>query len=161
MNRFEVHAKSSGHLACVFAEHHSPKTSIAVQLDSTFKKQQEQYRRMLVAEVSSIMFLIRQGLALRGHTERDSNPTQLLLARSDDVPELKEFVGDGRYLSHDIVNELVEDIALTILRNKLQQVRCPVISYVLPWRSLMKRFSRSRHSTLSNWFSKAWDKRIL
>lgn len=81
---------------------------------------------MLVVVISSIIFLIRQGLALRGHTEQESNLTQLLIARSADVPGLKEFVNDCRYLSHDIVNELVEDIALTILRNKLQQVRCPV-----------------------------------
>ena len=35
LNRFDVHGKSSGHLACVLAEHHLPKTSIGVELDST------------------------------------------------------------------------------------------------------------------------------
>ena len=87
---------------------------------------------MLVVEVSSIILFIRQGLALRGHTDQESNLTQLLIARSADVPRLKEFVNDYRYLSHDIVNDLVEDITLTILRNKLQQVICSVTCWILP-----------------------------
>ncbi len=78
---------------------------------------------MLVVEISSIIFLIRQGLNLRGHTDQESNFVQLLKARSTNIPRLHEYVDDGRYLSHDVVNELVENIVLTILREKLEQVR--------------------------------------
>lgn len=139
LQKFDTHAKSSGHLACVFAEHHPPKTSIIVQLDSSLKKKQDVHRRMLVVEVSSIIFLIRQGLALRGHTDWESNLTQLLIARSTDIPGLLEYVNDGRYLSHDVVNELVESVALTILRQKLEQVRHVMLSNI----SLLEMFQDS------------------
>ena len=61
----------------------------------------------MLKDLSSVRYLARQGLALRGHKEEDSN-LQLLKCQADDVQGLNSWMGDGRYLSHDIVNELLE-----------------------------------------------------
>ena len=68
-------------------------------------------------------YLARQGLALRGHKEEDSNLLQLLKCRADDVQGLNSWMGDGRYLSHDIVNELLEIMSHQVLRGLLCEIR--------------------------------------
>ncbi len=50
--------------------------------------------------------LVRQGLALRGHSEIEGNLMQLLLLRTSEYPELKHYMNDGKYFPHDIINEL-------------------------------------------------------
>lgn len=47
-------------------------------------------------------FLLRQGLALRGHTEKEGNLPQLLNNWSEDDEILK---GWFRYMSHEMLNE--------------------------------------------------------
>jgi hypothetical protein len=46
-------------------------------------------RSALLKIISSFLYLTRQGLAVRGHGDINSNIQQLLILRSDDVPELK------------------------------------------------------------------------
>ena len=53
------------------------------------------------------MYLMRQGLAVRGHKEEEGNLYQLLKCRSDDVPGISNWLRDGQYLSHEITDELI------------------------------------------------------
>lgn len=63
---------------------------------------------MLLTTLASLRFLLRQGLAIRGHEEEKGNLMQLLLLRSEDVAGLKQYnMTDRHYLSGDIVNELI------------------------------------------------------
>ena len=48
---------------------------------------------------------------------------QLLKCRADDVQGLNFWICEGRYLSYDIVNELLEIIAHKILRDLLHNIR--------------------------------------
>jgi hypothetical protein len=63
------------------------------------------------------MFLLRQGLALRGHSDENSNLIQLIRLRSIDNIFLKQWIDEKTYLSHDIVNEICKKIYLTIIRD--------------------------------------------
>ena len=54
-----------------------------------------------------MQFLLRQGLALRGHVEKEGNLTQLLLSLSDDDDILKGWLRDAKYMSHDIITEII------------------------------------------------------
>ena len=74
-------------------------------------------------ELSSIRFLARQGLAFRGHTDEEGNFMQLLKCRAGDIQGLESWIRDGRYLSHDIVNEILEIMAHQILRELLDRIR--------------------------------------
>jgi len=67
-------------------------------------------------EVTSINYLVRQELAIRGHKEEDGNLRQLLKCRADDVLGLDGWLQVGHYLSHDVVNELSEEMAYQLLR---------------------------------------------
>ncbi len=74
-------------------------------------------------ELSSLRYLARQGLAIRGHKDEQSNFLQLLKCRAEDVRELESWMQDGRYLSHDIINELFEIMAHQLLRGLLHEIR--------------------------------------
>lgn len=67
------------------------------------------------------MFLTRQGLALRGHTEEDGNLAQLLRAWSTDNAVIQAWLRENRYTSHQAVNELINSLGLTLLRTLLQK----------------------------------------
>lgn len=99
--------------------------NVIAQLSSSHLEQQRLRRKLFLQEVHALMFLLRQGLSLRGHTEIEGNLHQLLLsqAASDQDNDLKEWVLKGTYLSHDIINELVELVANNILRSLISDVR--------------------------------------
>ena len=72
--------------------------------------------------ISTIRFLVRQGLALRGDRagEPDSNLIELLQLRGQDENDGK-LVGwikrkSNKYTSHDIQNEILQVMALKVLR---------------------------------------------
>lgn len=47
---------------------------------------------MLLKQLSSLRYLLRQGLALRGHDENEGNLVQLLLLRTEDCAGLKGWL---------------------------------------------------------------------
>lgn len=54
---------------------------------------------MLLKLLSSLKFLVRQGLAICGHKEVDGNLIQLLKLRSSDAPGLKRWLDNRQYLT--------------------------------------------------------------
>ena len=56
---------------------------------------------MLLKQLSSLKFLLRQGLAIRGHNDRDGNLLQLMELRSEDSPGLRRWLDSNHYLSPD------------------------------------------------------------
>ena len=121
--QFKEHEQCQVHMeVCMKLEFlHQP--SIATRLSSQLLESQARRRKMLLKELSSIRYLARQGLAFRGHKENDGNLYQLLKLRADDVDGLELWLSDGQYLSHDIVNELLEMMAHQLLRGLLQVIR--------------------------------------
>ena len=67
-------------------------------------------------------YLLRQGLAIRGHSENEGNIIQLLLLRCEDTPQLKQWLVAKKYLSHDILNEQIGLMANHLLRKLLQEI---------------------------------------
>ena len=69
--------------------------------------------------MSIIRYLARQGIALRGHNEENSNFIQLLNLRAEDNDNLKEWLlrKSKKYMSPIIKNEILKDMALTILHD--------------------------------------------
>ena len=76
--------------------------------------------------ISSIRFLARQGLALRGHFEDvdnlESNFYQLLLLQAEQCPELKSWILRKEYTSPEILNEIIIIMGQTILRSLLSRI---------------------------------------
>lgn len=65
-------------------------------------------------------FLLRQGIALRGHSEREGNLPQLMVG---DCKILKQWMKAAKYMSHDIVNELITMMGHNVLLVVLDRVK--------------------------------------
>ena len=74
---------------------------------------------MFLKIISSIRFLSRQGMALRGdRNDEDSNFLQLLQLKAEDDPGLLEWLKQktNKYTSHEMQNEIIKVMAMNVLR---------------------------------------------
>uniref|UniRef100_A0A1X7VXH5 DUF4371 domain-containing protein n=1 Tax=Amphimedon queenslandica TaxID=400682 RepID=A0A1X7VXH5_AMPQE len=117
-----IHEKALTHSESICNCKAEEAESIAIQLE-TQKKGQTLNRLMLLKQLSSLKWLLRQGLVIRGHKEKDGNLKQLNICRSEDVENLSDWLGDQKYLSHDIINELMEVMANSLLPNSLSEIK--------------------------------------
>lgn len=78
---------------------------------------------MLLLVLSSLKYLLWQGLSIRGHEDIESNLTQLLLLRTESNPGLQEFINAKTYLSGDIVNEMISLMGNQVRNNLLEDIR--------------------------------------
>ena len=77
---------------------------------------------MLLKQLYSLHYLLRQGLPIRGHKESEASLIQLMRMQSIGCPRLKQWVSDS-HLSHDIVNEIISLMGNTLLRQLLTKIR--------------------------------------
>ncbi len=98
---------------------------IDAQLLKAKENEQKEAYVALTGIVTSIKFLARQGLALRGHDSDDGNLQQLLKLRSTDIPELKRWLTGAKkhYTTSDIQNEILELMTHDIFREIASTVR--------------------------------------
>ena len=68
-------------------------------------------------QLSTLRCLARQESSVQGKTDVDSNLFQVLKMRAEDVPGLLDWIKDGKYLSHDIINELINLMGNEVLRS--------------------------------------------
>ena len=97
--------------------------SVCAQLNSQAQEDQLQHRQMLLKQLTSLRYLLRQGIAVRGHVEEEGNLHQLQKFRAEDIVGLERWLSDRAYQSHDIVNELIQLMAHQLLRHLLREVR--------------------------------------
>ena len=83
-----------------FRSFHFP--SVVTQLSAEAHRNQAECRNMLLEQLHSLRYLLRPGLPIRGHNEREGNLIQLVKMQSTDFPQLKYRIHDAQYLSHDI-----------------------------------------------------------
>ena len=92
-------------------------------IDSTFNLQtqraQASRQNALLKQLDAVKFLLRQGIAFRGHDDVEGNLHQLLVMLSRDDGDVKSWISENKYLSHDIVDEQISIIANTLLRSLL------------------------------------------
>ena len=86
-------------------------------------------REYLLKVLSTVRFLARQGLALRGDgDEVDSNLHQLLVLRGEDYSAMSKFLERQqlKYTSPEVQNELLSIMALQIFRNVAANIQTAV-----------------------------------
>lgn len=126
LKTFSAHEKSQVHRSAAVANASVDKgVNVLATLSQNKLKEMKNARQALLKILSSLQFLSQQGLAIRGHTDETSNIRQLLLLRSEDVPELKIWLQRSKFkwLSHDILNELLSLLAFEVLNNLLLDIR--------------------------------------
>ncbi|MGH0136753.1 UNVERIFIED_CONTAM: hypothetical protein FKN15_016867 [Acipenser sinensis] len=118
--RFRNHEKMMCHREAT-SKMNSLESSVNVsfQISEHNMKQMTQACDALFAIFASIAYLAQQGLALRGHTDFESNLIHLLNLRSQDNVALKQWLQNERkfkWLSHEVQNEIICIMARYILR---------------------------------------------
>ena len=120
---FGKHEAASTHKEAVLKIKSAASVNIGAILDARTKEQQLQRQRCLLKHLSSMRFLARQGLAFRGHEEKEGNMIQLLQMWSFYDPDIKEWLRDGKYLSHIIINEQIKLLGDHVLREILSEIK--------------------------------------
>lgn len=92
-------------------------------LSTKLKDDQVVARKCLHKIFTSIRFLCRQGLPLRGHSDDEGNFVKLLDLRSDDAPELRRWLDRKTdFTSHDVQNEIISQLSENIIRKICSQI---------------------------------------
>jgi hypothetical protein len=93
LQRFQEHAQSRSHqFAVERVAHHQAAQPVECQLSTQRDAEQREARCCLKVIFTSIQYLARQGLALRGHTDSEGNFKQLLLLRCRDKPVMQRWL---------------------------------------------------------------------
>ena len=122
--RFKEHEKSQAHKEAIFTHEMSSRPTITSMVNSAVKKDQESRRKMLLKQLSSLKYLLRQGLAIRGHSNnKEGNLDQLLQLRKEDISELDGYLKANKYLSPEIINEQIQLMANRLLRSLLDDIK--------------------------------------
>ena len=103
-----------------------PKTTpdVGELLSSSHKSEKQEARNILKIIISSVRFLARQDLALRGHDEANSNLVQLIRLRAEDNPLLGKWLERScrKFTSHENQNEFLEVMSYMVLRKLLGDI---------------------------------------
>ena len=125
IERFLAHESSAPHNEARMKWELKFRPTLVQQLSVESAKAQTQRRMGLLRQLFAMKFLLCQGLSLRGHIEKEGNLPKLLSAWSEvtDSAGLKHWTEAGKYMSHDIINELITIMGNTVLREILTKIR--------------------------------------
>ena len=89
------------------------------------KKTMESNRICFIKVIECLQYLARQGQAMQGNTDDESNFIQLLKLRGKDQPLLLKWLErkEDRYTSHDIQNEVIAIMANHVIRDLVSEIR--------------------------------------
>ena len=99
---------------------------VGEQLSRAHQAEKEQARDMLQLILSSVRFLARQGLALRGDgSDASANLIQLLQLRAEDKPCVLQWLDKSanKHTAPENQNEMLELMAYHVLRKILESIR--------------------------------------
>lgn len=123
MEKFRSHECSHTHKEALMKWNTRETPTIAAELSSQLLKQQQLRREGLVLQLRAILYLARQGIAIRGHTEAEGNLQQLLKAWSHENEVIISWLNANRFSSHQFVNELIDIMGHTVLRTLLKRMK--------------------------------------
>jgi hypothetical protein len=123
--RFNKHEGSSCHAECVVKwSSYTKGVNVASQLSHHYSENQKKAQAMLLKILSTVRYLARQGLALRGHISESGNFQALLGLRSEDDLSLKEWMLQKQsFTSHAVQNEYLELMSHHVSRGLLDCIR--------------------------------------
>ena len=128
LQRFSQHEKSEIHKQAteILAARDSG-IDIAFQLSAQHSSDIKYHQKMLLKVLSSVRYLARQGLALRGHDETkasfEGNLYQLLFLQSNDCQGMQAWLHKREYISPEIINEIISIMGQSVLREILSEIK--------------------------------------
>ena len=133
---FKNHATSTSHLEAVDVMITIPSTvgDVGAQLSRQFATQRANNSLALLQIFSSVQFLCRQGLPLRGDgNESDGNLQQVLKMKAQEDRNLFEWLQrkENVYTSPDIQNEMIKHMGVHILREIASQLHTSFLTIMM------------------------------
>ncbi|XP_076341725.1 zinc finger MYM-type protein 1-like [Tachypleus tridentatus] len=125
--KFRDHQMSQCHKMAEENEIVLPKTCsyIGEMLDMTLGEEKKESRSNMAKIIENLQFLARQGLALQGHSDEESNFIQLYHLRAKNNSKMIEWLKKktNKYVTHDVQNEILEVMELQVLRDVASCIR--------------------------------------
>ena len=123
LEKFREHAVSKTHREAEEESRRQGIPEITVQLDKQISEQQEQRFKGLISHLCTLKTLLRQGIAIRGKDETNSNIFQLNLdkARTDD--NFRVFLRSKSYFGHALLAEQEQMLVLNARIKVLDEIR--------------------------------------
>ena len=119
-DKFRDHAASKAHGDVLYSLTALPATEA---LKSAGDNDSKLARASLTKIITSLIYLAKQGLAIRGHEDGDGNFLKLLQLRASDCPELQQWLKRKETFIHkDCQNELLQLISNDVVRNIVAEV---------------------------------------
>ena len=86
-------------------------------VNAEIRRSQQVRRDALLQQLSCLRFLLRQGLAVRGHNhDQEGNLRQLLVMMSKEIsPVMRQWLAEKKYMSPEVVNELISMMRQSVL----------------------------------------------
>lgn len=133
---FKSHEKTECHQAAVERVVTLPKVTkdVGEMLSVSHANDKEVNRQCLLNVLSSIRFIARQGLALRGDgDDSESNYIQLLKLRGEDDSKILDWIKrkNDKYTCAESQNEMLKIMALSILRDVAQNIKNSVFYSIM------------------------------
>ena len=120
----DSHEKSNVHRECVQKKcAFFSQTPVNIQLVQQERIEQEKRRDGMMEQLRCLQFLTRQGLAIRGHEDKESNFKRLVELVADKNPTLRSFMLTGKYASHETINELINQMYRESLTTLLTEIK--------------------------------------
>ena len=122
--KFRDHEMSQVHNEAVLKYESLSRPGVLEIANSALKKDQKERREMLMKQLHSLRFLMRQGLAVRGHSNTDEgNLYQLMKFQAVGFSQLQSWLIDKKYQSPEIVNEQIRLMSKQVLRSILINIK--------------------------------------
>jgi len=125
LEKFKAYESSSAHRHAIQQlQHLKSSEPIESMLSSQVQNDQQNARKCLHIVFTTLRFLARQGLAIRGHETDEGNFMQLLKLRSEDQPLLEQWLNKKTNMtSSDIQNEILQQHSHAIIRIICSSIR--------------------------------------
>jgi hypothetical protein len=127
IDKFTKHQRSASHkFACSQLAQNRVSVHVAAQLDKQHASDQALARKAFGTIISSVIYLARQGIALRGHDTDSGNFQQLLHLRQADNSALEKWINSGRYKTYTswaVQNELLQLASRQLLLRICEDIR--------------------------------------
>jgi hypothetical protein len=124
VEKFKKHETSLSHKACLEKFVYLSNNENVLQQLHVHQQQEGKIATACLSHIfTCLRYLARQGLAIRGHVDNESNFKQLLALRSNDLPDLKMWLTKKTtWTSVEIQEEMLEMMAHVILRKFSREV---------------------------------------
>ena len=119
--RLEDHKSSESHKRAM-KDAGKPQATIECQFDDYTKEKQRLRRQGPIYHLNTLKTLLRQGIAIRGHTDGNSNIYQLNKDKANDNEGLILLLKENLHLCHEILSEQENILALAARRLLINDV---------------------------------------